>query len=137
MEFILEVMFKIYTDGAYSRIRNQGGIAFVITKDDKEIFNYSKTFKNTTNNRCELLAAIIAIESIKISSEIKIISDSQYVVNTMNCNWNKTRKNSDLWVRMEKAVNFHKKVLFEWVRGHSDCEYNNKCDNLANKCSII
>jgi ribonuclease HI len=130
-------MIEIYTDGAYSSLRNQGGIAFVIVKDGKEVFNYSKTFKNTTNNRCEILAAIIALESIKIPSSIKIISDSQYLVNTMNLGWNKIRKNSDLWIRMDKTVAFHKLVEFEWVRGHSTNEYNNKCDKLANRCSVL
>ncbi|KAA6327156.1 Ribonuclease HI [termite gut metagenome] len=86
-------MLEIYTDGAYSSLRDQGGIAFVIVKDGKEIFNHSKAFKHTTNNRCEMLAAIIALESVKVPSEIKIISDSQYLVNTMNLGWNKVSCN--------------------------------------------
>jgi ribonuclease HI len=130
-------MYEVYTDGAYSSLRNQGGIAFIIVKDGKEVFGYSKTYKNTTNNRCELLAAIVAIESIKESSHIRIYSDSQYLVNTMMLNWNKTRKNPDLWIRLDKAVAFHQLVEFEWVRGHDTCEYNNKCDKLANRCSRL
>jgi ribonuclease HI len=128
-------MLEIYTDGAYSSLRDQGGIAFVIIKDGKEIFNYSKTYKHTTNNRCEVLAAIVALESVKEPTHIRIYSDSQYLVNTMNLGWNKLRKNPDLWTRMDEAVAFHQLVEFEWVRGHDVCEHNNKCDKLASKCS--
>lgn len=125
----------MYTDGAYSSLRDQGGIAFVIVKDDKELFSYSKTFNKTTNNRMEILAAIIALESIKNPSNVKIISDSQYLVNTMMLNWNKTRNNSDLWDRLDNIVSNHLSVVFEWVRGHDVNQWNNKCDILANRSS--
>lgn len=127
---------EIYTDGAYSSNRNQGGIGFVIYKDDKEIFTYGKTFKNTTSQRMELLACIIAIESVKIPSIIKIISDSQYLVKTMTDNW-KRNKNLDLWKRLEDAINKHIKIYFEWVKGHEDCSGNQKADYLSNRHSRI
>jgi ribonuclease HI len=129
-------MIDIYVDGAYSPLRDQGGIAFIIVEDNQEIFSYCKTFRRTTNNRMELLAAIIALESIKTSSEIQVTSDSQYLVATINENWKKNA-NRDLWKRLENIILFHKKVIFVWCKGHSSNQFNNKCDKLANKCSII
>ncbi len=128
--------YEIWTDGAYSSAKNQGGIGFVILKDSKEIFSYSKTYKNTTNNRMEILAAIVALESIKIPSSITVISDSQYLVKTLIENWKKN-KNLDLWDRINKIVKFHKSVTFKWCRGHDNNEFNNKCDKLAVKASQV
>lgn len=127
-------MYKIFTDGAYSSTRNQGGIAFVITQEDKNIFEYSKTFQNTTNNRMEMLACIVALESIQEPSDVILVSDSQYVVKTYTDNW-KRKKNNDLWDRFDKAIKRHKSVKFEWVRGHANNEINNRCDRLAVEAS--
>jgi ribonuclease HI len=129
-------MIELYTDGAYSPIRKQGGIAFVAVKDGKEVFSYGKGYLETTSQRMELLAAIIALESVRESSVIKIVSDSQYLVCTMNDGW-KRKKNLDLWERLEKAVNKHVSVRFEWVKGHSDNEFNIKCDSIAQRCTSI
>ena len=127
-------MYKIFTDGAYSSTRNQGGIAFVITQEDKNIFEYSKTFQNTTNNRMEMLACIVALESIQEPSDVILVSDSQYVVKTYTDNW-KRKKNNDLWDRFDKAIKRHRSVNFEWVRGHANNEINNRCDRLAVEAS--
>lgn len=126
--------YKIFTDGAYSSTRDQGGIAFVITQEDKNIFEYSKTYKTTTNNRMEMLACIVALESIQEPSDVVLVSDSQYVVKTYTDNW-KRKKNNDLWDRFDKAIKRHKSVNFEWVRGHANNEINNRCDRLAVEAS--
>lgn len=64
--------YRVYCDGAYSPARNQG-IGFVSTpEDDKKIFQYSKMYKNSTNQRMEQMAVIVALESIKEPSEITI-----------------------------------------------------------------
>lgn len=123
-----------YTDGAYSGTRNQGGIGFIILKDGKEVARYSKMYKNTTNQRMEQMAAIVALESIKTPSEVTIISDSQYVVSTYTKNW-KRKANLDLWKRFDKAIAFHTKVEFLWVKGHDKDEYNNIADKLASNAS--
>lgn len=126
--------YRVYTDGAYSSARNQGGIGFVILKDDKEVARYSKMYKNSTNQRMEQMAAIVALESITIPSKITIISDSQYVVNTYTKNW-KRKANLDLWERFDKAIEFHTKVEFLWTKGHADDQYNKICDKLAQEAS--
>jgi len=128
-------MYKIYTDGAYSNKRNQGGCAFVILKDDKIIAQFSKAYKNTTNNRMEMLAVILALESIKKSDKIIIYSDSMYVIGTATLNWQR-RKNLDLWNRFDKIVG---KYSIDWqhVKGHANNEYNNLCDRLAVHASHI
>lgn len=126
--------YRVYTDGAYSSARNQGGIGFVILKDDKEVARYSKMYKNSTNQRMEQMAAIVALESISTPSEVTIVSDSQYVVCTYTKNW-KRKANLDLWKRFDAAIAFHTKVEFEWQKGHSDSEYNNIADKLASNAS--
>ena len=123
-----------YTDGAYSSARNQGGIGFVILKDNVEVARYSKMFKNSTNQRMEQLAAIVALESISSPSEVTIISDSQYVVCTYTKNW-KRKANVDLWKRFDEAIKFHTKVNFFWTKGHADDKYNKICDTLAQDAS--
>lgn len=126
--------YTVYTDGAYSSARNQGGIGFVILKDDKEVARYSKMYKNSTNQRMEQMAAIVALESITTPSEVTIVSDSQYVVCTYTKNW-KRKANLDLWKRFDAAIAFHTKVEFLWVKGHDKDEYNNIADKLASNAS--
>lgn len=121
--------YVVYTDGAYSAMRNQGAIAFIILKDNKCVSKFSKIINNTTNQRAEQLACIYALESIKTPSNITIYSDSAYVVNTYNAGW-KRKANLDLWDRLDKAKDKHN-VTFIHVKGHSDNLYNNLCDFLA------
>lgn len=126
--------YIIYADGAYTPTTNQGGIGFIILKEDKKIFEYSKMFKNTTNNRMEQIACIVALESIVEPSEIEVITDSMYIVGTYTQNW-KRKKNVDLWERFDKAISKHIKVTFRWVKGHERDKYNNECDKLAFEAS--
>lgn len=124
-------MYYIYSDGAYSPSRNVGGVGFIILNSNKEVVcEFSKQFKNTTNQRMEQLAVAIALESIKVPSDITVYSDSAYVVNTYNQNW-KRKCNNDLWDRLDKIINKHIKVTFIHVKGHSDDLYNNKVDAMA------
>ena len=106
----------------------------MIIEDDKEIFSYSKMYKNSTNQRMEQMAAIVALESIKEPSEVTLVTDSMYIVGTLTKNWKK-KANTDLWARLDKAVNRHKVVSVEWVKGHSNDEYNKKADRLAYNAS--
>ena len=129
--------YVVYTDGAYSPSTNKGGIGFVILKNNKEFFSYNKMFKNTTNQRMELLALCVALESIKNPSRIKVVTDSMYLVGTLNKNW-KRKANIDLWSRLDKAISKHNNVLVEWCKGHAGSEYNEKADKLAsNACKEI
>ena len=74
-------MYKIYTDGAYSHLRDVGGYAYIILKDNEVVCEGSGHYDHTTNNQMELMAVIKALSRIKESSHITIISDSQYVIN--------------------------------------------------------
>ena len=130
---------EIYTDGAYSPTRDQGGVGLVFIRDGTKIYEWSKSIKNTTNNRCELYAVIKALQSIaKSVNELIIYSDSQYVVCSINKGWQR-KKNLDLWKSFDrmfnKAKNHCKSITFEWVKGHADCEWNNLCDKLAVEAS--
>lgn len=119
----------IYTDGAYSPSNDQGGIGFVIAQEGKRLFSYSKMFRHTTNQRMEIIAVCIALESIKDDSEIEIVTDSMYVVGTMSKNW-KRNANNDLWERLEVAASRHK-VTYTWCKGHANNEFNELADTLA------
>ena len=128
----------IYTDGSARGNPGNGGCGIVLISGNhrKEL---KQGFRLTTNNRMELLAVIIAIESIKKEqSEIIIYSDSKYVVDSVEKKWVfgwekknfNQKKNPDLWIRFLKAYR-KQKVSFVWVKGHSDNKENERCDTLA------
>lgn len=121
-------MINVYTDGAYSSKLNQGGLAIVVIKDNKIIAEFNKTYRNTTNNRMELLAVIIAIESLKKYNNVTIFTDSMYVIGCATLGWKKN-KNIDLWNRFDKLNT--ENIKFIHVKGHSNNIYNNRCDYLA------
>lgn len=121
-------MINVYTDGAYSSKLNQGGLAIVVIKNNKIIAEFNKTYRNTTNNRMELLAVIIAIESLKKYNNVTIFTDSMYVIGCATLGWKKN-KNIDLWNRFDKLNT--ENIKFIHVKGHSDNIYNNRCDYLA------
>lgn len=123
-------MIEVYTDGAYSSSRNQGGLGIIFIKDNKVIAKFSKTYKNTTNNRMELMAVIIALQSIKDENEITIYSDSMYVIGTATQGW-KRKKNLDLWEKYDAVIDSFKTVTFKHVKGHSTNVFNNLCDEMA------
>ena len=123
-------MIEVYTDGAYSSSRNQGGLGIVFIKDNKVIAKFYKTYKNTTNNRMELMAIIIALQSIKDENEITIYSDSMYVIGTATQGW-KRKKNLDLWEKYDAVIDSFKAVTFKHVKGHSTNMFNNLCDEMA------
>lgn len=133
---------KIYTDGACSGNPGPGGYGAILMYSDnvKEI---SGGEKETTNNKMELMAAIVALETLKEPCDVELYSDSAYLVNAYNQHWiegwkkknwkNSSKqdvKNRDLWERLEKQTAIHN-VTFIKVKGHSDNEFNNRCDELA------
>jgi ribonuclease HI len=124
---------NVYTDGAYSPLLECGGIGIVFENHGQ----YQKKFKNTTNQRMELMAAIVALESIIHPTEVNIYSDSAYLVKTINDNW-KRNCNIDLWNRLDKAILKHNKVNFYWIKGHDINEQNNLADKLAQSaCRLL
>lgn len=131
----------IYTDGACSGNPGVGGWGSILMYNDfqKEI---SGNFELTTNNRMELTAAIEALNLLKEPCEVDLYSDSAYLVNAFNEKWiygwkkkdfkkgSNDIPNSDLWQILYEAHKTHK-INFIKVKGHSDNEFNNRCDKLA------
>ena len=132
----------IYTDGACSGNPGPGGYAAIIMAEGSKKEIYGAEF-NTTNNKMELMAAIKGLKALNRPCEVTLYSDSAYLVNAYNQKWiegwkknnwkNSSRqdvKNRDLWERLEKQISIHN-VKFIKVKGHSDNEFNNRCDELA------
>ena len=128
----------IYTDGAAKGNPGNGGYGAVMMSGNhkKEL---SEGYRNTTNNRMELLSVIVALETIKIENAIvQIFSDSKYVVDSVEKGWVfgwqkkgfKGKKNIDLWQRFLKIYPKHT-IKFNWVKGHAGNLYNERCDELA------
>lgn len=124
-------MIEIYTDGAYSSSRNQGGWAFVVVQDNKVIHKDYEGLLNTTNNRMEIMGMFKALEWVKQNSiplPIKIYTDSMYVIGTLTLNW-KMKKNIDLWEILLPLVN--KDIEYLHVKGHDGNKFNEECDKWA------
>jgi len=135
-------LVEIYTDGACSGNPGPGGYG-VILKSGHRIKELSAGYKNTTNNRMELRAVIAGLEALKEKCQVKIYSDSKYIVDAIKNGWaerwrannwyrNKKEKalNPDLWDRLLRLVENHQ-VKFYWVRGHAGHPENERCDELA------
>lgn len=133
----------IYTDGAARGNPGPGGYGAVLMSGQhrKEL---SEGFKLTTNNRMELLAVIVALETLKADRcDVTIYSDSKYVVDSVEKGWVfgwqkkgfKGKKNPDLWRRFLVIYPKHN-VKFIWVKGHSDNIENERCDQLAVQASM-
>ncbi len=131
-------MITIYSDG--SSLGNPGPGGYGVIMDYKgRRKELSKGFRLTTNNRMELLGVIVALESIKKDGwQVKVITDSRYVVDAINKGWLgnwvskgfKGKKNADLWERLLKSYYRHK-IKFEWIKGHAGHPENERCDELA------
>ena len=131
-----------YTDGACSGNPGPGGYGVILKYNGHEK-EFSGGYRNTTNNRMELMGTIVALESLKEPCEVTIVTDSQYIVNAVEKGWAKkwrsmgwmrNRKepalNPDLWERLLNLLQRHK-VSFQWVRGHNGHPENERCDRLA------
>lgn len=131
-------MIQIFTDGACSGNPGPGGYG-VILKAGEHYKELSGGFKLTTNNRMELLAVCIGLESLKnLNQEITIFSDSKYVIDSIEKKWVfgwvkkgfAGKKNKDLWLRFLQSYKLHQ-VKFTWVKGHAGHPENERCDVLA------
>lgn len=132
----------IYSDGACLGNPGPGGYGTVMLAGDHRR-ELSAGFKRTTNNRMELLGAIVGLEALKRPCTVTVYSDSQYVVNAFVKDWiagwekrgwktasKQPVKNQDLWQRLLRAVEPHR-VTWQWVRGHDGNVENERCDVLA------
>ena len=136
--------YTIYTDGACLGNPGPGGWGAVIFDENKSQNNISGKLNDTTNNRMELMAPIMALKKIKTNSEVVIYTDSKYVKNGITewiKNWEKNGwksankkpvKNKDLWIKLDNLCKDNK-IIWKWVKGHSSNKYNNLADELATK----
>lgn len=138
----------IYTDGsARSNPTGPGGygtvLHYVDQKGELHVKELSAGYKQTTNNRMELMAVIAGLEALNRPCEVEIVSDSKYVTDAFNQRWienwikngwktssKKPVLNVDLWKRLLAAKEQHQ-VTFTWVKGHDGHPENERCDELA------
>ena len=132
---------RIYTDGACSGNPGPGGWGAILIYGDIEK-ELSGSDAMTTNNRMELTSVITALAALREPCEVELFTDSQYITNAVNLGWLEswqkrgwTRKggdvkNADLWVKLVPYLRMHN-VAFNWVKGHAENEFNNRCDELA------
>lgn len=132
----------IHTDGACSGNPGPGGYGALL-ESGKHVLELAEGYTRTTNNRMEMMAAIVALEVLKEPCEVEIHSDSRYVVDAMTKHWlrgwkakgwktssGEPVKNKDLWLRLSAAIEPHR-VSWQWVRGHNGHPKNERCDQLA------
>ena len=137
----MSVKVIAHTDGACSGNPGPGGWGVILEWDGhvKELCGGEEL---TTNNRMELMAAIVALESLKRSCEVEVHTDSQYLrdgvtgwIHGWKRNGWKTAdrkpvKNAELWQRLEAALGLHE-VTWKWVKGHAGHDDNERADELA------
>ena len=138
-------ILRIYTDGGCAGNQsdeNLGGWGAIMEFGgaQKELYGSER---NTTNNRMELMAAIMGLETLNRPCQVELNSDSKYLTDAFNQRWidswiakgwNRGKsgpvKNIDLWKRLLKAKEPHQ-VTFIWVKGHAGHPQNERCDQLA------
>ena len=135
-------MIKIYTDGSCIGNPGKGGWAAIILNNGKKT-EIKGGMKDTTNNQMELLAPIKALKKIPKGSKVQIFTDSKYVKSGITewiHNWKKNGwktaskksvKNKELWILLDEECRKHK-ITWEWIKGHSGHELNERADLLAN-----
>ncbi|MAW17021.1 MAG: ribonuclease HI [Pelagibacteraceae bacterium] len=133
---------KIYTDGACSGNPGTGGWAAIFLDGNTVKSSISGKENNTTNNRMELLAPIMALKKIKKKTDITIYTDSLYVkvgitewikkwkLNNWKNSNKKPVKNKDLWIKLDNSCQKHN-VSWKWVKAHAGNKMNNLVDELA------
>ncbi len=132
----------IYSDGACSGNPGPGGWGTILVYQghEKEL---SGAEEQTTNNRMELMGAIMGLELLKEPCKVTLVSDSRYLCESINQGWvygweqkgwrkadKKPALNVDLWERVLTQLRRHQ-VTVEWVKGHDGHPYNERCDRLA------
>lgn len=132
-----------FTDGSSRGNPGRGGFGVVLIAPELKLKKeFSMGFRNTTNNRMELLAAITALEKLRDKQDITIITDSKYVCDAVNkgwvFNWEKKnfsgKKNPDLWMRFLRNYRKHN-VKLEWIKGHAGHQWNERADQLATEAA--
>ena len=133
---------RLFTDGACSGNPGPGGYGAILKYGDHSK-EFSGGFRNTTNNRMELMAVIEGLNQLKEPCRVSVVTDSRYIVDAVQKGWvyrwesnrwmrNKEEKalNVDLWKRLLALLQKHK-VTFTWIRGHAGHPENERADRLA------
>lgn len=135
---------NVYTDGSSLGNPGPGGYGIIMEWKGKQyVKEFSGGYRFTTNNRMELMAVIVALETLKKQPmEVTVYSDSKYVIDAVQKKWVfnwekkafKDKKNPDLWQRF---LNIHRKhqVNFHWIKGHNAHPKNDRCDQIAVKAA--
>ena len=138
---IEKTFVEIFTDGACSGNPGMGGYGVILRSREREK-ELSGCDPMTTNNRMELTAAIKGLEALKNPCRVKLVTDSNYVVQGMTSwifhwvknNWKNSQKqqvlNRDLWERLFDLSKLHD-IQWIWVKGHNEHPENERCDELA------
>lgn len=132
----------LFTDGACSGNPGPGGYGVILRYGEKEK-EMSEGFSLTTNNRMELLAAIVGLEALKEPCIVTLYSDSKYLTDAINKGWLASWKkrgwkksdkspvqNRELWERLIPLLETHS-VTFHWLKGHDGHPENERCDAMA------
>ena len=137
----MKKLVEIFTDGSCLGNPGPGGYGVVMRYKQTEK-TLAKGYKLTTNNRMEMLAAIVALQTLKESCKVKLTTDSQYVrqgITQWIHNWKKRDwktadkkpvKNADLWKLLDQETQRHE-IEWHWVKGHAGHRENELCDELA------
>lgn len=138
----------LYTDGAArGNPDGPGGygavLQFIDSTGKLHERELSAGYRKTTNNRMELMAAIVGLEALVKPCQVELYSDSKYLTDAFNKHWidgwlkrgwkksdKSPVKNKDLWSRLLAAMEPHQ-VTFHWVKGHDGHPENERCDRLA------
>ncbi len=139
-------VYTVYCDGACIGNGSQnapGGWGTIVIDPEGKETEFSDGVKGTTNNRMELSAAIAGLSAIPRGAMVKLVSDSQYVINGLQKDWakgwrrngwhksdGKPALNPDLWDQLLQLAE-QRQMSYLWVRGHSGHAYNERCDRLA------
>ncbi len=143
---------RIYTDGSSRGNPGPGGYGTVLLYTDSSGREHRRElsggFRLTTNNRMEILAAIVGLEALIRPCHVDLYSDSRYLVQAISDGWvegwirrgwkrgkNEKVKNVDLWKRLMEAMESHE-VVFHWVKGHAGHPENERCDVLAVEAAL-
>ncbi len=136
---------EIFSDGACLTNPGRGGYAVVLLNRNKRL-ELSGGFRRTTNNRMELMAVIVGLETLHGRRSVRVYTDSKYVQESMIRGWvwkwradswrkkDRLRVNYDLWDRLLRVCDRHA-VEFEWIRGHFGHTENERCDFLATQAA--
>lgn len=137
---------EIFTDGSSRGNPGPGGYGTVV-RYGAHTRELARGFQTTTNNRMEILAAIVGLELLKEPCLVTIYSDSRYLVDAQTKGWVESWKakgwrkkdksgvkNVDLWKRLEAAAEGHE-IDWQWVKGHAGHDMNERCDMLATEAA--